>query len=378
MTSELRSRRGSFRLWRQVRRQTSAWGLMAVVIVGSATFYPKVARRRAAQRAAARLAFVERSAGDASAVAAREEAATALSLRVRRLVPLLSSWETVGGCGAGGSGSGAAIKWVGRGVHGGLFNVIQTTGYLNLYTRPTSQDFAGGGYNLNSTTQISADLNEKWAAGVIIPYSYKVYNNYRPLPDVPIRRDITNGGLGDMSLMVIRKLGAINDTLATLTVGLPTGVANAQVPSEGSPLSQEKQLGFARPNATLSLDHVFDEIWGLFLVGGSGSYRGGRNKYDSYRAPSASAYSYVGFYAGPFVPSLGLAATGFSAHDEDINSPQNTPLLTITPIASVEWSSDYVALLLAGSVPYGTLPITGSKNILLPWTISLGIFVSPF
>src|SRR5258708_5617540 len=128
MISELRSRSRFFWVWRQARRQTSAWGLMAVVIVASATLYPKVARRRAAQRTAARLAFVERNAQGAFAVATGEEAAAALSLRVRRLGPLVSSWETVGGCGAGGSGSGAAIKWVGRGGHGGLFNVIQTAG----------------------------------------------------------------------------------------------------------------------------------------------------------------------------------------------------------------------------------------------------------
>lgn len=372
MMSEPRLRTGFF----QVRLQRSAWGVLAVAIVGTAALYPTVERRWAAERTASRLTLIERNAGDACVIAV-DDGNNRLSLRAQRLGPLLSSWETVGGCGAGGSGSGAAIKWIGRNVHGGLFNVIQTTGYLNLYNDPKSQDFHGG-YNISSTTQISRDLSEKWVAGVILPYTYKFYRDYKPNELALTKHDVSNGGLGDMSVMLIRKFGEINDTIATLSVGLPTGEANAIVPSEGSPLSQEKQLGFGRPNASLALDHVFDEIWGLFVMGGTASYRGGRNKNESYRAPSANAYSYVGYYAGPFVPSLGVTVTGFSAHDEDINARQNTPLVTVSPTAAVEWSSDYVAILLGGSLPFGTARINDNKPFLLPWTVSLGISVSPF
>ncbi|MEP7049839.1 MAG: hypothetical protein ABJB12_05775, partial [Pseudomonadota bacterium] len=43
-----------------------------------------------------------------------EELTPALSLRVQRLEGLLSSWETIGGCGAGTStGAGGGIKWIG-------------------------------------------------------------------------------------------------------------------------------------------------------------------------------------------------------------------------------------------------------------------------
>src|SRR5882724_3765489 len=108
MTSEPRSRRGFFQVWRQVRWRTSAWALIAVVIAAGTACYPSVARRWAARRTAGRLAIIERTierhAEDGFAVGAADEASLELSLRARRLEPLLSSWETIGGCGAGGSG----------------------------------------------------------------------------------------------------------------------------------------------------------------------------------------------------------------------------------------------------------------------------------
>jgi hypothetical protein len=141
-------------------------------------------------------------------------------------------------------------------------------------------------------------------------------------------------------------------------------------------LTQEKQLGFGKWAGSLTLDHVFDQIWGLVLVGGSAGYRGGVNDLESYRAPTASLYSYAGYYMGQFVPSVGLTATGFAQHDRDRNATQNTPLGTLAPSAAVEWSSDYVAVLLGGTLPFGTS--FNGKYAMLPWTVSLGISLSPF
>ena len=368
-----------------VRRSRSAWSWIVVLALGAAGLFPVVQRQVDGRRANARLANVthrmtdpmreqttDRSRGPIGARALVSSRAT-VALSPPAGGALLSSWQTIAGCGAGGSGSGgASIKWVGRSVHGGLFNVVQTAGYLHLYNDPNSQDFHGG-YNFSSSTQISTDLGERWNVGVVIPYVYKVYKDFKPNPQLN-RRDLANRGLGDMSVLLLRKFGAINDTIATLSVGLPTGTYDQGF--EGGTLSQETQLGFGRPNASLTVDHVFDEIWGLIVVGGNGSYRGGMNKLESYRAPSASAYSYVGFFAGSFVPSLGLTLTGFSAHDRDVNIEQNTPLVTLGPSVAVEWSSDYVAVLLGGSIPLGTS--LNGKYAKLPWVLSLGLSVSPF
>ena len=356
--------------------------LVVILTIGVAALYPTAARHRAARVLSARLDRVAQSLGDTCEARAADDGTTFASLRVSRLGSLLSSWETIGGCGAGGSGSGGAtIKWIGRNTHGGLFQVVQTFGYLHLYTDPKSTDFRGG-YNLVSSTQISKDLSEKWGAGVLVPVLYKYYGDFAHNDQVP-PYDLSNGGVGDISLLAIRKFGEINDTIATLNVGIPgkylhigTGSYNAVNANTGSALTQEKQIGFGRPSASLTVDHAFDEIWGIFVVGGSASYRGGTNDMHSYRAPSASAYAHVGYFAGPFVPAAGLTATGFLSHDQDQTETQLTPLFTLAPSASVEWSNDYVALILGGQLPFGT-SFTGQYSK-LPWVAALGVSISPF
>lgn len=356
-----------------------AWLLVVVLAAGAAALHPIVARHRAARAVAARLDRVQKVVADAG----ETDVATAiLTPRAQRLGALLSSWETIAGCGAGGSGSGGAtIKWIGRNTHGGLFQVVQTFGYLHLYTDPKSTDFRGG-YNLSSSTQISKDINEKWGAGILIPVVYKYYHDFASNPVIP-PYDLSNGGVGDISVLVLKKFGDINDTVATLNASIPgkyfgnaTGKYKEINSQTGSELTQEKQIGFGKPAISLTVDHAFDEIWGLFVVGGSAGYRGGTNDLQSYRAPNASAYAHVGYFAGPFVPAAGITATGFASHDKDQGETQLTPLFTLAPSASVEWSNDYVALIVGGQLPFGT-SFTG-KYSMLPWVLGLGISLSPF
>src|SRR5436305_8067301 len=66
--------------------------------------------------------------------------------------PLLASWQTVGGCGAGSATGIGGIKWIGRNVTGGLIHV-QTQGN---YTQLT------GGYSFALQSQLTGDLGPKW------------------------------------------------------------------------------------------------------------------------------------------------------------------------------------------------------------------------
>jgi hypothetical protein len=100
------------------------------------------------------------------------------------------------------------------------------------------------------------------------------------------------------------------------------------------------------------VDHTFDRLWGNIVVGGIASYRGGSNQYHSYRAPSATGYGYATYMLGPFAPALGLQATGFAGHDEDRGSQQASPLFNVAANASLEWATDWVALLVGASLPY--------------------------
>lgn len=291
-------------------------------------------------------------------------AGSALTLRAERLGALLSTWEAIGGCGAGSSsGAGAGVKWIGRSVRGGLFSAQLLASYLPL---PAQKNITSGGYTLSLVGQATRDLSEKWNVGLAVPYLYKYLNDYKQVP-----ADVSNAGLGDVSLLLTRRFGAINNTLLTATVGLPTGSHDAEYKNDL--LNQDQQLGHGRVTGSLMLDHVFDELWGVIVLGGMASYRGGENEFGSYRAPMGSLYAHAGYFAGPFVPALGLTFNGFTEADRDRTLEQESPLFTLAGSASLEWSNDYVALLVGGSFPFEIPEFTSE-----PWMVAVGIAVSPF
>lgn len=291
----------------------------------------------------------------------------------------LASWQTIGGCGAGaGAGSSAGLKWIGRNVRGGLFNVQEQVSYTNIGSKAYPQ------HNFFVNTLISTDLAEKWTLGVVLPFVYKWLSDPMQLAPFAPAIDYSNGGLGDVSIMGTRRLGAINNTSVTGVIGLPTGKWNATWPS-GAYLSQGQQVGFGRPTAALVVDHTMDEVWGLFVVGATAAYRGGKNELDSYRSPTAAVYGYTGYYLGPFVPAIGLTLAGFQTHDRDLNVEQATPLASLTANVSVEWSTDWIALMAGAQFPYKydglRTDAFGSPRSpwgFMPWIAAIGVSVSPF
>jgi hypothetical protein len=52
---------------------------------------------------------------------------------------------------------------------------------------------------------------------------------------------------------------------------------------------------------------------------------------------------------------------------------QHSPLYTLAGSATIEWSNDYVALLLGGSFPLRVPEFTTE-----PWIVAVGVAVSPF
>jgi hypothetical protein len=285
--------------------------------------------------------------------------------RYHRLGPLLESWETIGGCGAGSStGTGGGVKWIGRNVSGGLFHVELQGNYVH-----TSY-----GYNYVATALVSRDLNQKWNLGVSVPYLYKFIRD-----PYAIGVDVTNKGPGDVSALVTRRLGAINDWSATLSLGAPTGTHEAAFGINYLP--QDRQLGLGRPTASLIVDHTIDNLWGPIVVGGTANWRGGENDLKSYRAPSGGIYGYAGYLLGPLVPAFGLSVSGVAGHDRDQTIPQATPLVGMTANASLEWSTSSVALLLGGVFGYGYTNQVGSTQAgwsQVPWVVALGVAFAPF
>jgi hypothetical protein len=291
------------------------------------------------------------------------------------LAPLLASWQTVGGCGAGAAtGAGVGVKWIGRNVTGGLFGV-QT---LGSYSPPPPSDVRHIDHQFFLTTLITRDLSDAWNLGVNVPLVYKYMRD-----PYGLNVDLSNGGLGDIFVQLTRKLGTIHDTIVTAAVGLPTGAHDTLYKMQY--LKQHQQLGFGKPAASLLIDHNMDTSWGVTVVGATGVWRGGKNDIDAYRAPSGSVYGFAGYFLGPLVPALGLSVTGFTGHDRDLGADQNTGLLLVSPTASLEWSTDWIAVLLGGSLPYQYDGIrqTAEGAPRSPygfgaWTVTLGVSFSPF
>jgi hypothetical protein len=315
---------------------------------------------------------------------------SALAIRIDQPSGLLTSWQTVGGCGAGsGGGSNIGLKWIGRNVHGGLFNVQEQSTFTKIGSNKYPE------YHFFFNTLISRDFAEKFNLGVNLPFAHKYLVDPQHLGSewvAPI--DYSNTGFGDMSLLFTRKFGRINDMSLTASIGFPTGKYREKFDANER-LHPGQQIGFG-PSTTLgpfgsvvntfglTFDKTFDEVWGLWLVGASANYRGSKNKIENYRAPSGSLYSYVGYFLGPLVPAVGLSLTGYTGHDRDVNAVMYTPLVSVAANASLEWSSDWIAVLVAGSYPYGyhghqaTEGTTWNAWHSLPWTVSLGVSMSPF
>jgi hypothetical protein len=348
--------------------------------------YPPAARLVARRRALARLERAPAS----GCLALGDEA---LALRLRTLGPLLASWETIGGCGAGGA-TGTGVKWIGHNTSGGLFLSMIMNNYVVL---PAANEGGQGtgGYNNILNLQLGEDFifdpwRGSWNFAVSVPYLVKHYNTFGN------QGAITNAGIGDINLFLSRKVGTDNSTTLTLVGGIPTGTFRASY--MGSELTPDQQLGFGRLTGSLLAEHTFDQDWGLILLGGAASYRGGRqtDKYlfvfdhpsnHNYRAPSASLFGYTGFFAGPVVPALGFNLTGYTQQDTrgDFGETLNIPVATGAVHASLEWSNPNLAILAGVYVPFalrgsewGMSPKQSNIPYLQPWTIALGVSASPF
>lgn len=275
----------------------------------------------------------------------------------------LASWATIGGCGAGATtGSGGSVRWVGRNVSGGLFQVMTQVGQTRL--RDGRQDYV-------ATLQITEEIAERWRVGLSAPYLYKVQHGF-PRADL----QLSNKGSGDLNLMATRRLGPIGATALTLWVGLPTGASDASwhVGSQSAPLPLDLQLGLGRPTASLVVDHTMDKLWGVVVAGATANYRGGTNRAGSARAANASVYGHAGYFLGPFVPAVGLTLTGAAGDDYSLGRPTNNPRATVAVSGSVEWATDQIAFLLGVSLPYAH---RDSGLALQPWVLGVGLSFAP-
>jgi hypothetical protein len=273
----------------------------------------------------------------------------------------LASWQTVGGCGAGGgsaSSPGGGIKWVGRSVTGGLLDT------QSLFT----QTFSHASRFTTLSVRMAGSPVPRLGLALTVPILYKA-------GDVAVlgeNRRAALSGFGDLSLEASYKLGAIASHQLSLFVSAPTGSADAV--RQGVVLPQHLQLGSGVPGVVAQYEHTRDHDWGLMLLGGTVSYAGWTNDIGDYRAPSATAYAHLGYLVGPWVPSAGLTLFAKPIHDRERGADRPDavdPLVMLVPSFGLEWSTPWIALLPAATVG---LSYNGLESV----SVGLGVSSSLF
>jgi hypothetical protein len=333
-----------------------------VLTLAAVALYPVADRTLAQRRTRQQLRELEQAMARKVPLTIADEAAEvpASLLSVREDIPL-ASWGSIGGCGAGGgssSGPGGGIKWVGRNVTGGL---------LDVQCLPSETVSHGNSFS-TLLTRFGVSPTQRWGLALYAPVLYKV-------GDVTVlgqTKTARIAGFGDLNLEVSRKLGRTGAHLLSLNASAPLGAHDAV--RQGIVLPQYLQLGSGVLGATAQYQYTRDRDWGLMLMGGTVNYGGWENSIGDWRAPSATASTHVGYIVGPLVPSAGLTLFGKPVHDRERGTSRpasSDPLFMMVPTLGLEWSSDWVAFFLAGTLGL-------SVNGLESKTIGLGVSSSLF
>ncbi|MFC1585913.1 hypothetical protein ACFL5V_10235 [Fibrobacterota bacterium] len=177
------------------------------------------------------------------------------------LLPRLTPWASIGGCGAGGSGGTASnIRWIGKGVSGGLVDL------QFLYSKNIGQNFLYDTY----LTRLSGKFNWSTDWGITLP----VVNKTGPLqPQTNVDEEAGHmvGGIGDMSFDYTKKFGLEGEYYLQLSLTVPTGQYNISRGKDNSklflPVSLQRGGGIYTSNFALNYTKdVEDGLW-IFEAG---------------------------------------------------------------------------------------------------------------
>ena len=180
------------------------------------------------------------------------------------VLPAFTPWASIGGCGAGGSGSlsGDGITWIGNGVSGGLLDVE----ILPRYS--FGQDFRF----LTIAPRFSIKPTWTTTLGVSVPFSSKTAEvQYQSNEEA---FDRTTGGLGDVGVDFSKSLGMAGDYSLSLSLSFPTGQYDIKRGSDRASrfLPAELQKGTGLYNAGLKLSKTIDVEDGMWVIDASYSF----------------------------------------------------------------------------------------------------------
>ncbi len=174
-------------------------------------------------------------------------------------VEISTPWESIGGCGAGGSGggSGDGIKWIGQGVSGGYAEAEVFTKYN------VGQNFSA----LTVTPHFSVKPTWSTKIGMSIPFvSHQGEVQYRT-NQTPMDR--STGGLGDLSFDFSKTIGSGGAASLSASLSVPTGQYDIKRGTDASQefLPSSFQKGSGLYSLTLGWDYSRDTDKGIWLYG---------------------------------------------------------------------------------------------------------------
>ena len=205
----------------------------------------------------------------------------AIGIKTTGFMPIrhqLLPWQNIGGCGAGGSGglSGGTIKWIGRGVSGGLLDVQSITGLEIGQTRR----------NVSSMQRLSLKPSASSSIALNVPVLSKMAQ-FQPQTNLPSRTEVT-GGVGDLLVDFSKTFGSIGQYAFMATLTLPTGQYDIKRGEETNQqyLSNMLQLGGGVYAASLGLSYSRDFDRGIFMADFYATHPfvinfSGKNKYNN-------------------------------------------------------------------------------------------------
>jgi len=214
-------------------------------------------------------------------------------------VPIVP-WRAVGGCGAGGSGSGGAttVKWVGNGVSGGLIDVQTMAGDVLLRDNTTGALVTRISFKPTYTTQLGLTIPVLSKDGVV-----------QPTTAYPRTKETTNG-TGDLMIDGTMNFGIMGEYSAMLSVTLPTGqydiVRGQDAVSYLLPSNLQMGGGLYVPALTLSysrdvnkgiwlFDFAYSHPVAMRLFTGKNEFVGNGSYYSAYKDSTANKRFYYRF-----------------------------------------------------------------------------------
>ena len=176
---------------------------------------------------------------------------------------LLTPWQCIGGCGAGGSGGGSSgIKWIGEGATGGRFQ-IEMLPKLNFGRRFVY---------LTAVPRLTFNPLYATELGISMPIGFKEARvQYQT--NMPQQTEL-NGGRGDLTLDVMHSFGSEGQFIWQTALTFPTGRWDEAVGTDLTKniLPQTMQMGRGIYSATLGLFYSFDVNKGMYVFDGFFNY----------------------------------------------------------------------------------------------------------